>query len=1076
MEFDRALDNGPLERHEQTVERPVPQRSRAVAAHPPARRTVARANDRNELDADRMAAAVMRRLSMATEAPPSLTEGQPSGTASRIRRASFGAVTETPPSLTEGQPSGTASRIRRASVAAAANTPPSLTDGQPLGTGSRIRRASIRLGAEGGVLDGATEADLVHAQRVGRPLDSTVRREFEAGFRADFSRVRVHDDPRAHAVSDTLNAHAFTTGRDIFFARGAYAPETSAGRRLLAHELSHVVQHGGSSPDRAPIKRNYAALPAMGQRRVDQAVEETYHAKALEFETGMARRIEANNIVNSIVDNLVQRVQGIVDAWAQHTGRSRAETYVREFGFPGGEQYYGAFELTANNIANVLQNPATKPLRTKLKLIYNAVRNNNLAKWLKVAAIELDREAKGQAAKNWNIRSKAQYVESRPGQAPRLRIETVDDTVTTGFATDSGLRNMLTTPQQQSIANAATHERQTEMTGPFWATRRDVFDPNRFGSVLGWKPEAVKANQERTSGRNRDLTLDQQRTLTMADVPDLTDEEADLILKLRGNTNPDAGARAAYRGTPANRVPWSQGGEHFDVNLGSDSARAAAEIKARLEAGISGSTDLMLHAAEYLGVTPGSNVAKTLRLGLAGWMIANRDHSFYEVYKAAVPYGLPFTVDPVHPGAEYEVADHLVPMQQADFAGILPNDGPLNNVFPASYFTTPYKDHIANALAAPGDTRAQIVAVLQASGLSSTVLSTMVERDIAAVQELNTVTQAQAINPADSPRVKEFAARRIRLHPCYIYLGNTYGAERATLILDALLRHHHGGAGVARTDARSLLIEAGVSTTILNTVDAVNLGRIEALRQQILAAPAAAAGAAMAGIDVSANAIAGLSAADRDGVKWSLIAKLKPLWAINPGDQALADLAERRSQIEQIAQMVRTTAVWYSWGDVPMLQSYITAPSLREKTKGVPSTQGPGMYIGRDVTTSAGYGDQPGQRCLVIKMAGVPTIDRNNPKQVERLALLQPRSASIDPLEAVYLYDKHVSVEILMIYGGGRFGRLTTNQGVTLTMDLRQAPLDHLQAKYRQAGLWPGASRPNFVAQATTLGMNPNVW
>lgn len=939
---------------------------------------------------------------------------------------------------------------------------------------SRIQRAAVRMGAGGGPVDEQTGSALHRAQGAGRPLDTAVRREFEGGFGADLSGVRVHDDPAAHALSQTLNAHAFTTGRDIFFAAGAYAPTTTGGRWLLAHELGHVVQHGTGTG--APIHRLYAGLTPMGQRRVDQTVDNTYHDKALAFELGMARRIEADPQVNAIADLMVGRVKAIVDAWAVHTARSKAHTYVREFGWPPGDNYYGAFEMTADAVNVVLAAPGTKPLRTKLKLIYNAVRNNNLAKWLKVAAIELDRAARGQVARSWHIRSSAEYVESRPGHPRRLRTETVDDTVTTGFAAASGLTARLTAQQKQDLAATATQERQTVNTGAFWATPREVFDRGRFGAVLAWKPEARKANEERRAGASQGLRLDQQRTLTVADVPDLTDEEADLILKRQNNHTPDAGARLAYRGVPGNRVPWSQGGEFFDVTLGSDSATAAAQVKARLEAGISGSTDLMLHACEYLGVVPGSNVAKALRLGLAGWMIANRDHSFYEVFKAAVPYGLPFTVNPLAPGAEYVLPDHLIPMQPTDFDGILPNDGPLNNVFPGDYHSVAYKDHLANALLAPGTTNVQIVAALKLSGLSSTVLSTMVDRDLAALQDLDALTQAQPINPLDPMPVRTFAARRIRLHPSYVYLGNTYGSERASLILDALLRHHHPLAGVARTDPRSILLQAGVAETVLNSVDAVNLGRIEALRQAVIAAPAVANPLAMVPINGVAATIAGLSTEERDGLKWSLIATFKPAWARGVAEQGLLDISERRAQIEQIAQLVRTTGVWYSWGDPVTLNGYANAPSLRERTRNVPSTQGPGMYIGREVSTSAGYGDRPGQRCLVIKLANVPTIDGRNAQQRERLRLLQPRGGSVDVLEASYLYDRNVSVEILMIYGGGNFARLTTNRGVTLTLDLRHAPADHLRAKYQNVGLWPGASRANLLAQANANGVNTGAW
>lgn len=77
----------------------------------------------------------------------------------------------------------------------------------------------------------------------GRPLPSAERAFFEPRFGHNFSGVRVHTDPNAAASAQTLNAQAYTAGQDIVFAPGRYAPETTTGRKLLAHELAHVVQN-----------------------------------------------------------------------------------------------------------------------------------------------------------------------------------------------------------------------------------------------------------------------------------------------------------------------------------------------------------------------------------------------------------------------------------------------------------------------------------------------------------------------------------------------------------------------------------------------------------------------------------------------------------------------------------------------------------------------------------------------------------------------------------------------------------------------------------------------------------------
>jgi hypothetical protein len=80
----------------------------------------------------------------------------------------------------------------------------------------------------------------------GRPLDAATRADMSARFRFDFSRVRIHDDARAAQSASLVAAVAYTVGRDVVFGNGRYAPATDPGRRLLAHELTHVVQQDRS--------------------------------------------------------------------------------------------------------------------------------------------------------------------------------------------------------------------------------------------------------------------------------------------------------------------------------------------------------------------------------------------------------------------------------------------------------------------------------------------------------------------------------------------------------------------------------------------------------------------------------------------------------------------------------------------------------------------------------------------------------------------------------------------------------------------------------------------------------------
>ena len=96
---------------------------------------------------------------------------------------------------------------------------------------------------EGGAVTPHFEQSLQQAiHGGGEALPSSTRSFMESRFDHDFSSVRVHSDARAHTLAREVNARAFTLDKDIFFARSQYQPDSQEGQRLLAHELTHVVQ------------------------------------------------------------------------------------------------------------------------------------------------------------------------------------------------------------------------------------------------------------------------------------------------------------------------------------------------------------------------------------------------------------------------------------------------------------------------------------------------------------------------------------------------------------------------------------------------------------------------------------------------------------------------------------------------------------------------------------------------------------------------------------------------------------------------------------------------------------------
>ncbi len=111
----------------------------------------------------------------------------------------------------------------------------------------------VQLKAAGGAGRAASVADdFVRDLGQGQPLDAATRGFYESRFGHDFGHVRLHTDARAAASARSINAQAYTVGRDIVFGAGRYAPGTSGGAVLLAHELTHVVQQTGAGRSRAP--------------------------------------------------------------------------------------------------------------------------------------------------------------------------------------------------------------------------------------------------------------------------------------------------------------------------------------------------------------------------------------------------------------------------------------------------------------------------------------------------------------------------------------------------------------------------------------------------------------------------------------------------------------------------------------------------------------------------------------------------------------------------------------------------------------------------------------------------------
>jgi hypothetical protein len=195
-------------------------RAQREAALVQAKLTVSKPGDRHEVEADRVADVAM---SETARPPMRLTPWTPSA------RPTCGACQE------EAQAMALQRRAHGSGDAA-------LDEEEEL---LQAKSEPGRSDGPGPAAGPSVEASISSRRGAGTPLAPAPRAFFESRLGHDLGAVRLHTDPSAAELSKRLRAQAFTRGSDIFFAAGRYAPSSSEGKRLLAHELAHTLQQGG---------------------------------------------------------------------------------------------------------------------------------------------------------------------------------------------------------------------------------------------------------------------------------------------------------------------------------------------------------------------------------------------------------------------------------------------------------------------------------------------------------------------------------------------------------------------------------------------------------------------------------------------------------------------------------------------------------------------------------------------------------------------------------------------------------------------------------------------------------------
>ncbi|WP_373527545.1 DUF4157 domain-containing protein [Nostoc sp.] len=134
------------------------------------------------------------------------------------------------------------------------------------------------------------ETSIQQARGTGQPLADDIRQPMEQSFGTDFSGVKIHTDNRSDQLNQSVQARAFTTGQDIFFRQGEYAPESHGGKELLAHELTHVVQQNGGA-----VQRKILSNPETKENKIQAKALDSRQSLATELRENPQKKTEQDN-------------------------------------------------------------------------------------------------------------------------------------------------------------------------------------------------------------------------------------------------------------------------------------------------------------------------------------------------------------------------------------------------------------------------------------------------------------------------------------------------------------------------------------------------------------------------------------------------------------------------------------------------------------------------------------------------------------------------------------------------------------------------------------------------------------
>jgi Domain of unknown function (DUF4157) len=324
----------------------------------------------------------------------------------------------------------------------------------------------------------------------GRPLDVGVQQHMERAFSHDFSRVRVHADQQAAASARNLDALAYSIGPHIVFGADQYAPGTLAGRRLIAHELAHVVQQD------TPAAGAAGHAPAAGT-----TLEEDANQAASAATAGRAPQVRQHAAAGAAF-----RQAAAPTPTAPTTAPATQQGTQPQPPSPLPAVQHGANVGPHGNLDAEFSRPnalLTVQVRVKFR------KDDSIKPWPRGAAFErFVAKFIETVMRRWSFRHFLAPVGNAPGEPQRVAVRVQLLQVTSGEQLTANVRYTDKTFEQSSY-NVATRTAQLDVLDI--EQRLDIPQTpaeHEFGHVLGLQHPICDGNEDRCYGALREDTSD----------------------------------------------------------------------------------------------------------------------------------------------------------------------------------------------------------------------------------------------------------------------------------------------------------------------------------------------------------------------------------------------------------------------------------------------------------------------------------------------------------------------------------------------------------------------------------------